>query len=113
METKILKVDPLNPEDDLIDIAVGILKNKDLVAFPTETVYGLGADIENENAIKKIFTAKNRPSDNPLIAHIGKMEDVEKIALDIPSTGRVLMEVFWPGPLTIVLKKKENIGFFN
>ncbi|MDG2870764.1 L-threonylcarbamoyladenylate synthase, partial [Vibrio parahaemolyticus] len=102
METKILKVDPLNPEDDLMNIAVGILKNKELVAFPTETVYGLGAAGLISEAVEKIFIAKNRPQDNPLILHVCSIEMVEQIAEDISTDARKLMNEFWPGPLTII-----------
>lgn len=109
METKILKVDPLNPEDDLINIAVGILKNKDLVAFPTETVYGLGAAGLISEAVEKIFIAKNRPQDNPLILHVCSIEMVEQIAEDISTDARKLMNEFWPGPLTIIFKRKANV----
>ncbi|MES2344964.1 MAG: L-threonylcarbamoyladenylate synthase [Chlamydiota bacterium] len=87
-----------------IDRAVQLLKMGELVAFPTETVYGLGAPLFLVESIKKIFYAKGRPSDNPLIAHVHCVGDVEKIAMDIPRAFYQLAEVFFPGPLTIVLK---------
>jgi Sua5/YciO/YrdC/YwlC family protein len=89
--------------------AVELLKRGEVVAFPTETVYGLGACLFNEGAIKKIFAIKKRPSDNPLIAHIGDLEDVEQLAIDIPEAFYLLSNRFWPGPLTIVLKKRPNV----
>ena len=110
MVTKYYKLNNKNIWDQSIDEIVSAYKKGEVIAFPTETVYGLGADIENEAAIKKIFLAKKRPGDNPLIAHIGKMEDVGKVAAHLPKKAERLMEAFWPGPLTIVLKKKEGIS---
>ena len=110
MVTKYYKLNNKNIWDQNIDEIVSAYKKGEVIAFPTETVYGLGADIENEAAIKKIFLAKKRPGDNPLIAHIGKMEDVGKVAAHLPKKAERLMEAFWPGPLTIVLKKKEGIS---
>jgi L-threonylcarbamoyladenylate synthase len=89
--------------------AVELLKKGEVVAFPTETVYGLGACLFHEEAIKKIFAIKKRPSDNPLIAHIGALEDVEQLAVDIPEAFYLLSNRFWPGPLTIVLKRRSNV----
>lgn len=96
--------------DDLIK-AADILKKGGLVAFPTETVYGLGADALNSNASKKIYEAKGRPSDNPLIVHISELEDINIIAKDIPKEAYQLAEVFWPGPLTIILKKNSIVPY--
>lgn len=84
------------------------LKQGGLVAFPTETVYGLGADALNETAAKRIYEAKGRPSDNPLIVHIANVEDMEKIAY-VNERARVLAQAFWPGPLTIILPKKDIV----
>ena len=88
-----------------------VLKNGGLVAFPTETVYGLGADALDERASVKIYGAKGRPSDNPLIVHIADWEDIYKIAVDIPKEAKLLADKFWPGPLTMVLKKSEAVPF--
>ncbi len=82
-----------------------ILENEDLVAIPTETVYGLAGNIYSEKAINKIFMTKNRPANNPLIVHIHSIELLEKIALDIPKKAKKLAESFWPGALTLFLKK--------
>lgn len=97
-------------EDDL-DMAAEILKAGGLVAFPTETVYGLGADALNPEAAKKIYEAKGRPSDNPLIVHIARKEDINELAEDIPDGAYKLAKVFWPGPLTMILKKKDIIPY--
>lgn len=89
--------------------AANILKQGGLVAFPTETVYGLGADALNADAAAKIYAAKGRPSDNPLIVHIADVNDVEKLATKVPDQAQLLMEAFWPGPLTIILPKKDLV----
>ncbi len=92
-----------------IDIAAALLKKGKLVAFPTETVYGLAAPIFNPEAILSIFKAKGRPSDNPLIAHISSLAQVAQIAINIPDLFYVLAEAFFPGPLTVVLEKHPNV----
>lgn len=86
-----------------------IIKRGGLVAFPTETVYGLGADAMDENASAKIYAAKGRPSDNPLIVHIADMESLKSIASEIPEAAGRLAEEFWPGPLTMIFKKKPIV----
>lgn len=85
------------------------LKKGEVVAFPTETVYGLGANACSDDAIEKIYQAKGRPSDNPLIVHISTMGQLEEIVAEIPVTAQKLMTAFWPGPLTIIFKKKTGI----
>ena len=109
MNTMIIKIDQENIDKALIEKAGSILREGGLVAFPTETVYGIGADALNEMAVEEIFYAKGRPSDNPLIIHIGKKEDVFLYAKDIPEAAHRLMSAFWPGPLTLVLKKLSII----
>ncbi|MFJ7952362.1 L-threonylcarbamoyladenylate synthase [Lysinibacillus sp. NPDC096418] len=89
--------------------AVDILNAGEVVAFPTETVYGLGAIATDDEAVKKIFEAKGRPSDNPLIVHIGTKEEVELYIEEIPEVAKKCMELFWPGPLTLVMNAKPNI----
>lgn len=89
--------------------AAEIINNGGLVAFPTETVYGLGADGLNENAVKKIYEAKGRPSDNPLILHIQDISEVKPLVLEINSTAKKLMDTFWPGPMTLVFKKSAIV----
>ncbi|WP_318506797.1 L-threonylcarbamoyladenylate synthase [Bacillus sp. T3] len=88
--------------------AATLLKNNEVVAFPTETVYGLGGNAESDEAVAKIFGAKGRPADNPLIIHIAETAQLEAFTSGIPQSAAILMETFWPGPLTIVLKKKEG-----
>lgn len=85
------------------------IKKGGLVAFPTETVYGLGASVFNEGAVRRIFEAKKRPADNPLIAHIGFQEQISLLASRVTSTALLLIEKFFPGPLTVVLPKTDNV----
>ncbi|WP_017725983.1 L-threonylcarbamoyladenylate synthase [Halalkalibacterium ligniniphilum] len=86
------------------------IKNNEVVALPTETVYGLGANARSNKAVAKIFEAKGRPSDNPLIVHIAKIEQLNKIVKEIPETARKLMEAFWPGPLTIIFQNAGQVA---
>lgn len=88
---------------------IKLLKNGEVVAFPTETVYGLGADAWNTEAVKKVFETKGRPADNPLIVHISKPEMVEDFTAEIPDDARKLMKAFWPGALTLIFKKKTKV----
>jgi L-threonylcarbamoyladenylate synthase len=111
VDTIIIKtINGIIREEDL-DKAANILQKGGLVAFPTETVYGLGADALNSEASKKIYRAKGRPSDNPLIVHIADPKHMEIIARDIPRRAYELARVFWPGPLTIILNKKDNLPY--
>ena len=89
--------------------AGAIIKNGGLVAFPTETVYGLGGDAFNPDSSKKIYAAKGRPSDNPLIVHIAEMSALDKLSDNIPETLYDLADAFWPGPLTMIIKKKQAV----
>ena len=110
MITKTLKINPKKPELNKINQAAKIIKNGGLVAFPTETVYGLGANIFDEKALKKIYTTKGRPYDNPLIVHIADLKDLNILTKQIPKLALMLAKKFWPGPLTIILKKSEKIS---
>lgn len=92
-----------------ISKAISILKNEDLVAIPTETVYGLAGNIYSEKAINAIFQTKQRPRFNPLIVHIPSVNYLEKVAAEIPEKAEQLAKAFWPGPLTLVLPKKDSI----
>ena len=92
-----------------LEEAAEVIKNGGLVLFPTETVYGIGADGLNSESVKKIFIAKGRASDNPLILHVSNIEMVDNIAKDITLLEKKLMEEFFPGPLTIILKRKDNV----
>ena len=96
-------------DEQTIETAAGIIKNGGLVAMPTETVYGLAANALDESAVASIFAAKDRPADNPLILHICDMGILNDIAENIPDTALRLAEKFWPGPLTMILKRKSNI----
>ncbi|MBO4337336.1 MAG: threonylcarbamoyl-AMP synthase [Lachnospiraceae bacterium] len=108
-ETEWIKKTDASEFEDAIKRAGRIIASGGLVAFPTETVYGLGGNAFDEGASKAIYAAKGRPSDNPLIVHIYRTGDLERIARDIPDTAYLLAERFWPGPLTMILKKKENV----
>ncbi len=111
MDTKIIKIDENHIEAKDLEQAVEVLRAGGLVAFPTETVYGLGADALNPEASRKIYEAKGRPSDNPLIIHISKEEDLEVLAEDIPMAAYQLSSVFWPGPLTMILNKRASVPY--
>jgi len=106
MKTLVLKINEKSPEKDKISKAAEIINGSGLVVFPTETVYGLGASAFDVSAVRKIFVAKNRPMDNPLIVHISKKEEVNLLSSKIPKVAWKLIDEFWPGPLTLVLKKK-------
>ena len=93
-----------------IDAAVAVLRAGGLVAFPTETVYGLGADASNAGAVAKIFAAKGRPSTHPVIVHLADAAQLTVWAVDIPETARSLARKFWPGPLTLILKRARGVG---
>lgn len=101
MKTKIIKADQLKQ-------AAQLIRQGELVAFPTETVYGLGADATNEEAVKKVYQAKGRPSDNPLIVHVNSINMVEKYVGELNTDSRKLIEKFWPGSLTLIFKIKPN-----
>lgn len=106
MDTIIAKIQNKDSDEAIYMKAAQILKSGGLVAFPTETVYGLGANALDETASAKIYAAKRRPSDNPLIVHIADAADLEKLAVGIDERVKKLASVFWPGPLTMILKKK-------
>ncbi|MCI0706916.1 MAG: threonylcarbamoyl-AMP synthase [Ignavibacteriae bacterium] len=104
-ETKIFSVNPEHVDSAIISSAAEVLKRGGLVVFPTETVYGLGADALNTQAVEKVFDAKGRPADNPLIVHISKEEQLFDIIDEMPKVGTLLTKQFWPGPLTLVVKR--------
>ena len=111
MNTIIKKIDAEQIKDDDFQQAGEILREGGLVAFPTETVYGLGADALNSQAAAKIYAAKGRPSDNPLIVHIADTEDLKRIAAKIPEKAGILAEAFWPGPLTMIFPKTDAVPY--
>lgn len=109
MDTKIVILNEENIDKESIEQAGLIIKNGGLVAFPTETVYGLGGDALNKDSSKKIYAAKGRPSDNPLIVHVSNMQDLEKIVKSVPEDARKLADIFWPGPLTMIFEKNDAV----
>lgn len=109
MNTTIVKTDSDNINMEEINQAGEIIRSGGLVAFPTETVYGLGADALNEEAAAKIYAAKGRPSDNPLIAHIANIDMLRPLVKEIPHTAEKLMEAFWPGPMTLIFNKSDLV----
>ena len=111
METIVKKIDKNNIDADIIQEAGDILRRGGLVAFPTETVYGLGANALEEKAAKKTYAAKGRPSDNPLIVHIADYEDLRRIAVNIPPETDALAAHFWPGPLTMIFWKSDVVPY--
>lgn len=105
----LLKVNPMQPEPNVIRRAAEVIRRGELVAFPTETVYGLGADALNPEAVACIFAAKGRPSFDPLIVHIADITDLDGIVRDLPPQAHALSQSFWPGPLTLVLPRAETL----
>lgn len=109
METTVVRIDDKDLDKAAIEQAGKIIKQGGLVAFPTETVYGLGGDALNPESSKKIYAAKGRPSDNPLIVHICRFEDLNRVVKRIPDKAKMIMDAFWPGPLTIVFEKTDEV----
>jgi L-threonylcarbamoyladenylate synthase len=107
--TVVLTVDAEKPEIEKVRTAAGFVKRGGLVAFPTETVYGLGADALNAEAVLTLFEAKKRPLDNPPIVHVGHVNDVRMLVEDVPSVAEKLMEKFWPGPLTLIFRRSKIV----
>lgn len=108
METKIGIINDIDKDIEYINEAADIIYKGGVVAFPTETVYGLGANALNEESVDKIFKAKGRPQDNPLIVHVAS-KNIENLAKEVPKVAKDLIDKFWPGPLTIILNKKDII----
>lgn len=111
MQTKVLKIDGSAMDAVKIQEAAELIRQGELVAFPTETVYGLGADALRPEASKKIYAAKGRPSDNPLIVHIAEFEDMVSIAETVPKQAKILSDTFWPGPLTMIVRKNQRVPY--
>ena len=109
MRAEVVAMTGENLDMDAIKKAGDILKAGGLVAFPTETVYGLGGNALDPQASMKIYAAKGRPSDNPLIVHIAELEQLEKITTEIPEGAKILAEKYWPGPLTMILPKADIV----
>ena len=107
--TLIVKVNSQEPEIGKIKAAADFIRHGYLVAFPTETVYGLGADALNPIAVRNLFEMKKRPFDNPPIVHVGEIEDVHRLVRKIPPEAEIVMKRFWPGPLTLILKRSKTV----
>jgi len=107
--TMVMKVNARRPEMNRIQVAADVIRRGGTVAFPTETVYGLGADALNPKAVARIFLAKKRPPDNPMIVHVANKEDVYRLTRKVPKAAEKLMNELWPGPLTLVLKRSEVV----
>lgn len=105
---RVIRVDPINPDRGKLRIAADILRRGGIVAFPTETVYGLGADALNPEAVKRVFQAKGRPPDNPIIVHINSFDMLYQVAESNEDIERIL-RILWPGPFTVILRKKAII----
>ncbi|MDD4779872.1 MAG: L-threonylcarbamoyladenylate synthase [Tissierellia bacterium] len=110
IKTKIVKVDPENIDYEIIKEASKIINRGGIVVFPTETVYGIGADALNDEAVAKIFEAKGRPQDNPLIVHIAEYDDLYDLVSEVPENAKKLAQNYWPGPLTMILYKKDVLS---
>src|SRR5439155_20493643 len=108
--TQVIQLDSEQPAQEAIERAASIIRNGDLVAFPTETVYGLGANAMNDSAVEKIFKAKGRPSDNPLIVHVCNREMPDIISSGVSKTAERLIQKVWPGPLTLVVERKAEVA---
>lgn len=114
MNTKVVKIEENNIDEAALSVlqeAGEILKRGGLVAFPTETVYGLGGDGLNPESSMKIYAAKGRPSDNPLIVHVADMESIKKIVKNLPEAAYKLADVLWPGPLTMIMEKSDVVPY--
>ena len=111
MNTQVKKVDAMHPDMDIMREAGEIIRQGGLVGFPTETVYGLGADALLPEGAKRIYAAKGRPSDNPLIVHIADFEALKKITSYIPPQAKALADAFWPGPLTMIFQKSDAVPY--
>lgn len=114
MDTEVVVINENNIDEEAkknLLKAGDIIRKGGLVAFPTETVYGLGGDALNPDSSKKIYAAKGRPSDNPLIVHVYRFEDVEAIVSEIPEAARKLADAFWPGPLTMIMNKNDKVPY--
>jgi L-threonylcarbamoyladenylate synthase len=109
LETQVIKVDPFEPEKEVITKAAEVIRRGGLVAFPTETVYGIGADALNHQAVERIFQAKGRPGDNPIIVHVAEMGHLEILTDEVSPRASELVNRFWPGPLTLIYARSDKV----
>ena len=111
-KTKVLKIDPNSPDESVIEFAAQVLKDGGLVAFPTETVYGIGANFLKEDTIKKLYDIKKRPLDKPFTIHISTIDTIKDMNCEVSPFAESLINKFWPGPITIILKSdNRKLGF--
>ena len=110
MSSNVVKINPEAIDEKIINKAIDLLANNEIIAFPTDTVYGLGGSIFSQEAVKKIYAVKNRPLNKPINALISNFEQLEMIVKDIPEIYYKLMKNFWPGPLTLVFMKNNEIS---
>src|SRR5260221_8347769 len=109
IQTEVIAVDPVHPEPQVIERAAKLLRGGEIVVFPTETVYGLGGDAFQTAALERIVAAKGRPFNDPLIVHIASEHDLEQVTPSLPEQARRLAQVFWPGPLTLILRRGPRV----
>lgn len=109
MHTELMYIDPVHPEQSIIERAAAILRDGKVVVFPTETVYGLGADALGTQAVERIFLAKGRPFNDPLIVHIAAEDALQDLVLELPRYVDVLADAFWPGPLTLIMPRGQHV----
>ena len=107
--TEIIRVNPASPDTESITRAAACLRQGGLVAFPTETVYGLGVHAMDRHAVLRLFAAKGRPANDPLIVHVSTLAEVDRLVLELPSYATILAERFWPGPLTLVMRRRQSV----
>ncbi len=108
-DTRVISIDPATPDHTAILEAATLIRSGQLVAFPTETVYGLGGDGLNPVALRRIYAVKGRPPDNPLILHVASPDQLPSVAVEVPEIAYILMRTFWPGPLTLILPKTPRV----
>ncbi|MCA9908704.1 MAG: threonylcarbamoyl-AMP synthase, partial [Anaerolineae bacterium] len=108
-QTRTYTIDTQRPDQEILRLAAEVLRRGGLVAFPTETVYGLGANAFDADAVARIFAAKGRPANDPIIVHIHALAQLEHVAVDVPPLVQTLADKFWPGPLTFVLRRSARI----
>src|SRR5205823_8537047 len=109
IDTEVLAVDPIHPEIARIERAAALIRSGEVVVFPTETVYGLGADALQPQAVERIFVAKGRPLSDPLIVHIADESDLPILTTGISATIQRLIAAFWPGPLTLIVPRSSKV----
>src|ERR1700724_2797944 len=109
IQTEVIRVDAMQPEASIIEHAAGLLRAGNVVVFPTETVYGLGADVFQPAALERIFLAKGRPHSDPLIAHIADEASLELLTTSLSEQAKRLADAFWPGPLTLILPRGSRV----